>query len=101
MEKTNIGEINHDSIVDAIVMCKQATVEIKNLIDKNVLNDAIENKLNYVFDGLWKLIFTLYPIETLEQDKLNDLYAKFLEYLENNTNSIESFFEVLENMINE
>lgn len=101
MEKINIGEINHDSIVDAIVTCKQTTVEIKNLIDKNVLNDTTENKLNYVFDGLWKLIFALYPIETLEQDKLNDLYANFLEYLEDNTKSIESFFEVLENMINE
>ena len=96
MEKIKIGELNKDTLINAMETCKKTTVCLRKLINKEVLSDEIEDEFYYIFDGLWKLIFVLYPIETLEQDKLDKLYTIFQNYLEDDTKSVDEFLKIIE-----
>ena len=89
-------KLNRDNITDAIEMCKKTTVTLKKLMDKEVLDGGIESGFHWVFDGLWKLIYELYPIEILTNTTRDELYTMFQMYLEDDSKSIEEFLKTTE-----
>lgn len=89
-------KLSRDNITDAIEICRKTTVTLTKLMDKEVLDGDIETGFHWVFDGLWQLTYELYPIEILTDAARDELYTMFQTYLEDDSKSIEEFFEAVE-----
>ena len=104
MKKIEIGELNESIIIAAIETCRKTTLELTRLQKLNILSPDIETEFDYVFDGLWDLLYMLYPIEaisgskfgTVNESNYNKLYDEFIEYLGDDTKSLDDVFKMIE-----
>lgn len=99
MKRLKISELLRDNIIDAIETSRKATVAIANLRKTNVIDSEILDEIDYVYDGLYKLLWVLYPIETASKDFVNYVYDTFQLYLEGDPKgpqTLDEFFKMIE-----
>lgn len=99
MERLDVSELIKDNIIQSIETSRKATMEINKLMCSGVISNEITDDLNWVFDGLWQLLYILYPIETLDKNRYDKLYRSFMLYLEGDSEGPETlneFFKMME-----
>ncbi len=99
MERLDVSELIKDNIIQSIETSRKATMEINKLMCSGVISNEITDDLNWVFDGLWQLLYILYPIETLDEGRYDKLYRSFMLYLEGDSEGPETlnkFFKMME-----
>lgn len=99
MERLDVSELIKENIIQSIETSRKTTIEIDKLMRSGIINNGITDELNWVFDGLWQLLYILYPIETLDNERYDRLYRSFMAYLENDSEGPETlneFFKMME-----